>query len=186
MKICNLIHNKYMQKENRKFKIGITIVLGLLLVCCYVVIFLFSADNAEDSSAISRKLAEALVRFYHTVFEGDSGGGIQGTGMGFNETELVEKLIRKLAHFTEYMILGILSYLLAKTWIKQRKICVAVVAIQLFVSAGLDEFHQSFVPGRYASFWDVLLDTAGGMTGVLLVILFINLHGKNKKKRVTG
>jgi len=34
----------------------------------------------------------------------------------------------------------------------------------------LDELHQSFVPGRYASVADVLLDLAGAMLGLLLAV----------------
>ncbi len=173
-----------MWKEKRKFKTGITILLGLLIVGCYIMIFMFSADNAEDSSAVSQKVTEVLVRIYRAVFERNNTGAVPGNAAGVSITEMMEQIVRKLAHFTEYMILGILSYLLAELWIHKKRICIGIIAAQLFISAGLDEFHQSFVPGRYASFRDVLLDFAGGMTGALLVIGIIKL--KNKRKRVTG
>ncbi len=173
-----------MGKKKRKFKIGITIVLGLLIVCCYTMIFMFSADNAEESSVVSQKVTEMLVRVYHAFFERDNTGGITGAEAGFGITEMLEKIVRKLAHFMEYMILGTLSYLLAELWINKKKICVVIIIVQLLISAGLDEWHQSFVPGRYASFGDVIIDIAGGMTGALLVIGIIKL--KNKRKRVTG
>ena len=36
-----------------------------------------------------------------------------------------------------------------------------------FVYACSDEWHQTFVPGRAGQFRDVLLDTAGSLTGLL-------------------
>jgi VanZ family protein len=38
----------------------------------------------------------------------------------------------------------------------------------VFLYASSDEFHQSFVPGRGPAFSDVLIDTAGGLTGIIL------------------
>lgn len=174
-----------MWKENQKFKIGITVVLGLLIIGCYIMIFMFSADSAEESSAVSQKVTEMLMRIYRAIFEENSSNVSHGASSGVNITELLEKLVRKLAHFIEYMMLGSLSYLLSYLWIKKRRYCVAVIIIQLFVSAGLDEMHQSFVPGRYASFWDVLLDLVGGMTGILLVIGIIKLKKTKKSDRLT-
>lgn len=43
----------------------------------------------------------------------------------------------------------------------------AVAALLITVAYGfLDEWHQSFVPGRYGSFTDIALDTAGAVLGV--------------------
>ncbi len=48
----------------------------------------------------------------------------------------------------------------------------AFMAIALVAGyAALDEFHQSFVPGRTASVADVLLDTAGGIAAQILAAL---------------
>jgi len=43
----------------------------------------------------------------------------------------------------------------------------AIVSTAL--GASCDEFHQSFVPTRTASGWDVLIDTSGALTALLLV-----------------
>ena len=45
-----------------------------------------------------------------------------------------------------------------------------MIVVQLFLSAGADELHQYFVPGRHASFWDVLLDVSGGIVGMVLLL----------------
>lgn len=53
-----------------------------------------------------------------------------------------------------------------------------LTAAWVFLSAAGDELHQYFVPGRYASFLDVLLDTWGGVCGMLFCILTVWLCGK--------
>ena len=79
--------------------------------------------------------------------------------------------IRKIAHFTEYAILGFLAARAFRTSprlaIKQRwfLICAALVVVY----ALLDEYHQSFVPSRTASIFDSLIDMAGGLTALLIV-----------------
>ena len=80
-------------------------------------------------------------------------------------------LIRKLGHFLEYAVLGVLSArafdgsALAGTrnrWLLVSGILVAGYAL-------LDEYHQSFVPSRSASVMDSLVDMAGGFTALLII-----------------
>ncbi len=153
--------------KTKKSKIIITIIAGILLVCCYGMIFLFSSDNAEESSGISRAIADFLGHWYYRIFGGGNAAGPYDPNAGY-AFESLEKLIRKLAHFTEYMAVGFLSFLIVLLWMKKIGTGIRIVILQIFLSAVLDEFHQYFVPGRYASFFDVLIDTMGGIAGILL------------------
>jgi VanZ family protein len=95
--------------------------------------------------------------------------------------EYFEHPVRKLAHFTEYAGMGVLVWWLLNGWIRKKKNLYFLVVGWVFVSAAADEFHQYFVPGRYASFWDVLLDTCGGAFGLLLCIgISAYLSNKNR------
>ena len=68
-------------------------------------------------------------------------------------------LLRKLAHLTEYAILGALLV---------RALSRPGLAILLGgLYAVTDEVHQHFVRGRHAAWYDVLLDTVGVAVGVL-------------------
>ena len=84
---------------------------------------------------------------------------------------IVHSSVRKLAHFTEYAILGFLAARAFRTSphpaINRRwfLICIALVVVY----ALLDEYHQSFVPSRTASIHDSVIDMAGGLT----VLIFI-------------
>jgi VanZ family protein len=77
----------------------------------------------------------------------------------------MHQTIRKLAHFTEYLILGILLYraLRARRRFDLRAAAMAVAIAGLY-SIG-DEFHQLFVPGRTAAGSDCLIDVSGAAAG---------------------
>src|SRR6185437_5382787 len=76
-------------------------------------------------------------------------------------------LVRKLAHLTEYAVLGLLVWRLlanrrspsALRW-NWADCGGTVLVVSLYATS--DEFHQRFVPSREASVRDVLIDVAGG------------------------
>ena len=84
---------------------------------------------------------------------------------------VVHFITRKIAHFTEYAILGFLAARAFRTEprhaISSRWFLICVILV--VVNALLDEYHQSFVPSRTASIFDSLIDMAGGLTALLIV-----------------
>ena len=81
---------------------------------------------------------------------------IPSLGTGLGTWDLV---LRKLAHLTEYAVLGALLV---------RALGPPAVAILLgALYATSDEFHQHFVRGRHAAWYDVVIDTVGVTIGVL-------------------
>lgn len=73
----------------------------------------------------------------------------------------------KLYHFLEYTVLGILAGRVIRAYplvIRGLSPEAAVTLFCLIYGAG-DEFHQWFVPGRFATVGDVLADTVGGWAG---------------------
>ncbi|PWT92431.1 MAG: hypothetical protein C5B55_06440 [Blastocatellia bacterium] len=85
--------------------------------------------------------------------------------------DTIHFITRKLAHFTEYGILGFLAArafrtsalrLLSEHWLIISFALVAIYAL-------LDEYHQSCVPSRTPSIVDSFIDMAGGLTVLLIV-----------------
>jgi VanZ family protein len=68
-------------------------------------------------------------------------------------------LVRKIAHLSEYAILGALLVRAIQ------RPAVAILAGGLYAVS--DELHQHFVRGRHAAWYDVLIDTVGVTIGVL-------------------
>ena len=86
-------------------------------------------------------------------------------------------LLRKLAHFTEFCLLGLcltwlVSMLGKRPWVS---------LLCGFLVACTDEFIQCFVPDRGPGIKDVLIDTAGVFLGTALLMAGYALYKKNKK-----
>ena len=86
------------------------------------------------------------------------GDGTPGEGHG---------LLRKLAHFTEFASLGVILTWLTVLLSKPAGLSLAAG----FAAACIDETIQMFVPDRGPAFTDVLIDTSGVLTGLILLLL---------------
>jgi len=80
--------------------------------------------------------------------------------------------VDKVIHGIEYTVLGLL---LARSIISSKPKFSKETLILLIVTLGtlygiFDEVHQSFVPGRSSSHWDVLADGFGSLIGVLFYL----------------
>lgn len=156
-------------------KIVYTISATILLVALYVIIFCFSADDGEASSVWSEGITRFLMKVYYCF-----AGKPQGTGIVVAEAvSPLEGVVRKTAHFAEYACMGFLSYSIVILWYPVIWKGRLMVALQVLLSAVMDELHQYFVPGRYAAAKDVLIDFAGGIAGIFIIICFY----KWKRKR---
>lgn len=79
----------------------------------------------------------------------------------------------KVMHALEYALAGFLvARAYAHLWIPQRwGTLVAVSAFTVLVLGALDEYHQSFVPGRDANLFDLYADVVGGAVGAVVYAL---------------
>lgn len=83
-------------------------------------------------------------------------------------TENMSFMIRKTAHFTVYLILGILVTLLGTRYsLTIKDLLIISILICIFYACS-DEFHQLFVNGRSGELRDVLIDSSGSSLGILL------------------
>ena len=89
----------------------------------------------------------------------------------------LDYLVKKGGHFTIYALLAI-TFWYALGWRRDR-VWLAWLLAALY--AVTDEFHQSFVPGRHPSVWDVVIfDTFGALIALWLAAIFL------KRKRSGG
>jgi len=141
------------------------VVLGIGI---FILIFIFgnSGTDGSSSGALSEFFARFIFRF------------IPESSMSFYELHF---LIRKLAHFTEYALLGIACscfFALGKNGLLKSSF--TVLFIGLF-TAVTDELFQSLVPGRVSALKDVFIDFGGVLTGFVLTLIVITLF-KNVRK----
>lgn len=92
----------------------------------------------------------------------------------------VEFFIRKLAHFGTYFLLSTSFFLSLLPKLKGAGFAAFFSWLSATGYAGMDEFHQMLTQDRTPLFQDVMLDSLGALTDVLLCCLVLGL----KKKRV--
>ena len=90
-------------------------------------------------------------------------------------------IVRKMGHFSEYMILGFFSFsYLSNLFVKSsefkdyKKTAITSLVFSV-VYASTDEFHQTFVVGRDGNVIDVLIDSSGALVGIIIssIIYFL-------------
>ncbi len=149
--------------KNKKILI-IRIVLIILIILWAVLVFGMSNQQGNESSGLSRKIT-AL--FFKTE----------------EQIALVEPYVRKIAHFSEYAIGGILfiSLFLTYDWTNKKRVTISILLGIWY--AILDEIHQLFVPERSGNVIDVLIDSLGICFGVCFVMIIYKIYKKCHKKK---
>lgn len=90
-------------------------------------------------------------------------------------------IVRKMAHFTEYAVLGVLMLaLLVRPGVRTRPILSAGACL---IAAAIDECIQIFSYSRGPAVRDVLLDFSGACFGVALAALALLILRTTKKHK---
>ena len=103
-----------------------------------------------------------------------------------SDWSLNEIIVRKLAHFTEFAILGAL--LTATVYLytgKRLRSFVISVPLGICIAVG-DELIQTASEGRSCEIRDMLIDSSGVIIAAICVILIITLISKRKEKLTEG
>lgn len=194
------MHNN--SKRNQRLRI-----LNILLVCWIACIWIQSMIPAYASSEESHFVGQ----FVEPVLE-----------LFFGKGAVIDFIVRKLAHFTEYAILGILmgvnllerfhqfgdktienlgSAATAEDGYPYGAACERKGEYKYAPKAKIDLYHWSYVlllvlavavidesiqlitPGRGSQVKDVLIDTAGGFTGIVLVNVVYRIRTAVRKRK---
>jgi VanZ family protein len=127
-----------------------------LLVVVYIICFIWwqSMQGGMASHAESRYVVEVVMSY------------ARGTIIAPYVNDVI---IRRLAHLTEYAILGgaLSKFFLLKSGKSQEK----WVLLLGFSIAAFDEYIQQFSGGRTSTWHDVGLDTIGCVVGVVIIVV---------------
>lgn len=151
---------------------GLTVLFSWFLVFIWlVVIFYLSAQPAADSSNLSKKVTKVIIEKAGPIIPLDS-----EVSTTENLIAKLEPSIRKLGHFSEYFVLGLLvanAFRVSGVFGFKGFIFSLLFCILYAVS---DEFHQYFVPGRSTEFKDIVMDTIGSIVGIGLYSLISRIR----------
>lgn len=138
----------------------------ILVLCIFLILFIWG--NSLLPASVSSKESEWVKGILTPLFD-----LLARLGVTANPSHLV----RKMAHFAEYMALGVMLCLLFLRDDLTPQLLKTATACA--VTAGIDETLQKFSEGRGPGIKDVILDFIGSMTGItllsILVLLFL-LH----------
>lgn len=149
-------------------------LLWIAVILTSVMIFSFSADSAETSKSISGSIMDKIVEISKYIIGEKE---ISDTDAVYTNTH---KLIRKIGHFTEFALLGVFSFLLAKSYNFSLKMAMLIALAYCISYAISDEIHQLFVEGRSCMPTDVLIDSCGSFFGAGLFCLKYRFQHKKQ------
>ncbi len=146
----------------------------IILILWMIMIFFFSSQGGKESGSLSTGIIEYTVKTYYGV----TGADVTKEKLE-NAVTSFSKVIRKTAHFLEYLVLGLLILNVIKDYriIGYKELMITLALCCLYASS--DELHQIYVPGRSGEVKDVILDTFGSLTGIIIYKSF-------RKKTIRG
>ena len=197
MSMADRIDNKKNSMDNKKDNLAVKKTqrkshdirfVAYLTITIIIIIFIFFQSSLPADT--SQEESDIIVRFLSRFTDRDA--------------ELLSFIVRKLAHFTEYTLLGLFISLTAKEHYNKKRyheeqhsekhyhdehfhkgqFLIRIFIIPLICGvlyATSDEIHQRFVPGRSCELRDVLIDTCGVLLGVTIYMLCVRF-GKKKDK----
>ena len=149
-------------KAGRMRRILLRCVVTAAFFACVLFIWHNSLENAETSAGRSGRVTKIVNEIIESL----------------GEEPVTEHFVRKLAHFSEYGLEGVLTVLLfwaygfhAGRWFWKMLLTGLVTAV-------IDESLQFFSAGRAPGFGDVCIDMAGFVCGMLLMCVGRLLSGK--------
>lgn len=155
-----------------KNKIILIVFSWLLVIATMLIIYSFSNETGVESS----KTSGGIIRAFLEIFLPHDKVTV----------ELIAKFqypVRKLAHFSIYALLGLTVSNAFYHSFKIKFIYKYLLSFALVVAYALsDEFHQGLVANRGPSFKDVLIDSCGGLFGIIAFLMMTYIIRKFKSR----
>lgn len=163
-------------QKSRKIIVILRVVFTMLTSACLLWIYSNSLENGIQSSAASDKVRETIQNVADNVF-------------GEEKVVVNQHFVRKAAHFSEFALLGFLSFFMFHFYFCSKENCATLrfnCSSLLALFGGLsDEFIQIFVEDRGPSIFDSLLDFGGGECGIFFAWLILWIVSAIIKKAQT-
>ena len=141
----------------------------ILILLMLILIFGSSSVNGPDSYSASGVIASTVKKLM--AFMGDNNYSVS----------TIDTIIRKLAHFAEYLLLTVLLSIGFSNVMRNKWLSLLLSGFIGFTVSLLDEGFIQAASSRNSSTFDVLIDVSGIVAGILVLILFFALSFRIKK-----
>lgn len=146
-------------------------IAWLLVILWMGTIFYLSHQPAGASSELSSGITQLFITIIETIIP-----------MIQMDSESWHFLIRKSAHFIAYFLLGtFIIHALFVSGMHVYKSGILAILISLLYAIS-DEIHQLYIPGRSGEIRDVVIDTLGAGSGILLFVLCVLIFQRRQKE----
>lgn len=164
--------------RNRKW------VYPALLVLWAMLIFFFSSQTYEEQS-LSTFLGKFNTPYWYELLEDISFvyGGVEVSAHTAGVAGFFEFFIRKGAHLVIFFVFGFLTVGVWRIFVKNKFFSLSGAFVCILLYAITDELHQKFTGGRTPLFQDVLIDTFGGVLGILYFLMINRWWGRPTRKK---
>lgn len=155
-----------MIKKKRLSKFSIA--LWIAAVGWIAVLFFFSGQTSAESNALSMRVLNFILRLLPAIN---------------CPTATLHLVLRKVAHFSIFAVEGFLMGLAMMSALNRIAAGGGLTALACGAMAALNEYHQSFSEGRSCEFRDMLIDSCGAITGVLVAGLVCHCMRRRVRRR---
>lgn len=134
------------------------LILFITAIISIAVMFYFSTRNADISSRQSKMVLDFILNF------------------GF---ETNSYFIRKSAHFIIFTLIGFCVSMFIGSCIETNSL---TIILSFIISSGyacVDEYIQTFIPGRNGIIGDVMIDICGVIVGLFLYLIINYIISNN-------
>ena len=123
----------------------------IILILWILLIFMLSHQTAAQSGKLSNKVKKAIK---------------------------AKRSVRKYAHYIEYLILGVIAFVVFRKTEHQ----ILNSFLLCYINASIDEIHQYFIPGRAMALKDVLIDSSGALLAMIITRINLKINKKSINK----
>lgn len=169
------------------------IFLILIIINC-ITIFHFSNQVASTSSSSSGRVVNFVMKVLPQF------KNMEEHQKEYIANEVLQPIVRKMAHFSIYTLLGFLTMNFAITCkienntrymdeqcspLQLKKLRILYSWLFGTLYAVTDEIHQLFIQGRSCEFRDICIDSLGVLTGIIVALTILKIKNKLSKERTS-
>jgi VanZ family protein len=169
----------------KKKRVIVVTILIILVIAWILGIYKLSSMNTSNSNGKSSGIISV---FIEDTLEVTNKYGITNSHPDDAKLEKASQLLnaplRKVMHASVYFVLAFMIIFVTNFLFHNKKYVISAIItiVLILVAAGFDEYHQTFVDGRTGNVKDVLIDTAGGVAGILFYGTYYYVYRRGYKR----
>lgn len=152
----------------------------LLLALAVLVMLFVSSSMTYQQQELHKGVMNSKFGWLENIVSGWNftyGGQVHNVQVD-GKAGLAQFVLRKIAHFGSYFLLGGFGYLGMRRIFKIKWLAPILTWLITIALAAFDEYHQFLTGDRTPSVHDVMLDGAGSFCAIVLVMLVLFIKNK--------